>query len=380
MKTIAPYVKCIATMDEREHAWKASRPKFSEEHLHLDEIGKMDLSLNSMRVYTLEFRSSALFRDIIFSLRPISGWALSTRSMPINRESLATSSEFSHFPEDDGQIDKMLQYLDEGGERDNVRGMLRMSVSTVYTVTLDHRVLLGFLRSLKLLNSKLFDLYGKMILDAIFGWKDFENCTYNMVHDFYMINDKEKGEERTKKAGGMIFGYYNMKVAMASQFLRQHYSKIKIGFWNMIPDYFDSSISQSDKIDVAFYIDQKSYHRLMSMRAHWVIDWSMDMWGGIISDYIKDMTTEEFWEFIPNGGGKKDPYWADVYNRVIGEDPGLPCPIMCEWKAMLDLKSNQVGDSLLLQYYYKLFDEGFIVDNPNNKYRKQYTAMKERQL
>ena len=92
------------------------------------------------------------------------------------------------------------------------------------------------------------------------------------------------------------------------------------------------------------------------------------------------MTTEEFWEFIPNGGGKKDPYWADVYNRVIGEDPGLPCPIMCEWKAMLDLKSNQVGDSLLLQYYYKLFDEGFIVDNPNNKYRKQYTAMKERQL
>jgi hypothetical protein len=104
----------------------------------------------------------------------------------------------------------------------------------------------------------------------------------------------------------------------------------------------------------------------------------MDMWGGIVSDYIKDMSTKEFWDFLPNGGGKKDPYWADVYNRVIGEDPGLPCPIMCEWKEMLDLKKKQVGDSPLMDYYYRLFEEGYIKDNPENEYRKQYLEMKEK--
>ncbi len=378
MKTFDPYVKQIAVMDERESAWMASRPKFTKDNLHLDEIGKMDLSLNSMKVHTLEFRSSSFFRDLVFTLRPISGWALSIRSMPITRDTLRTSSEFAHMEEDDEQIDRMLRYIDEGGERDNVRGLLRMSISTVYTVTLDHRVLLGFCRSLEHLNRELFNLYGALILDAIKGWDEYENCNYAMVHPFYMINDEERGngKNRTEQAGSMMFGYYNMKIAMASQFLRQHYSKVKIGFWNMIPFYFDRSFGQSDKIEVAFYIDKNSYHGLMSLRSHWVIDWSMDMWGGLVSDYTADMSTEEFWNFIPNGGGKEDPYFADVYNRVIGEDPGLPCPIMCEWPAMLDEKKKQVGESPLLDKYFRLFEDGFVKDNPDNEHRIKYLEIK----
>lgn len=381
MKTAKPHVKLITLMDGRESAWMASRPKFSKENLHLGEIGKMDLSLNSMKAYTLEFRSSSFFRDLVFSLRPISGWALSIRSMPISRDTLRTSEEFRHLHDDDKQIDDMLVYLEEGGERDNVRGMLRMSISTVYTVTLDHRVLLGFCKAMDRLNRDLFNIYGVLILNAVNGWDDYDSCNYADVGKYYEINDDERqGGERTERVGGMIFGYYNMKVALASQFLRQHYSKIKIGFWNKIPNYFNESISQSDNIEVAFYIDKQSYAGLMSLRSHWVIDWSMDMWGGIVSDYIKGMPTEDFWEFIPNGAGKEDPYYADVYNRILGEDPGLPCPIMCQWPEMLDRKKKQVGDSPLIQKYYDLFAEGYVLDNPDNENRVKYLKLQEEQI
>ena len=337
MKTYDPYVKCLSSIDDRIAAWNTSRPNFQPGDLSFEEIERMDLSLNSMKVYTLEIRSSVLFRDLILSLRPIQCWAQSTRSAPLDRETLRISSEFSHMKSDDRKIDEMINRFEEGEPRDKVRGLLTTSVSTVYTLTIDHRVLMAFCKSLLLLNKNLFELYGAMLLESIDGFDAFNKSTVHPIHPFVTITNEERREYRAEEVGSMIFGFYNMKCAMAAQFLRQHYSKIKIGYWDMIPNFFESSMSQSDTVDVAFYIDKASYERLMSMRSHWALDWSTDMWGGLIGDFIKNMSTEEFWNFLPNGGGKRDPYWADVYNRVLRKDPGLPCPIMCEWPEMIKL-------------------------------------------
>lgn len=377
MKTFKPYVRCLAAMDERIAAWNTSRPNFQPGDLSFEEIERMDLSLNSMKVYTLEIRSSVLFRDLVLSLRPIQCWAQSTRSAPLDRDTLRISSEYSHFKEDDEKITEMIRRFDEGEPRDKVRGLLTTTISTIYTITIDHRVVMAFCKSLQILNPEVFDFYGIMMLEAIGGQKAYINSTVHPIHPFCKITAAEKESERTEKTGSMIFGYYNMKCAMAAQFLRQHYSKIKIGYWDYIPQFFDTTFSQSDKIDVAFYIDEASYSRLMSMRAHWALDWSMDMWGALISDFIEGMTTEEFWNFLPNGGGKKDPYWADVYNRVLRKDPGLPCPIMCEWPAMIEAKKKEVGDSLVIHYYNALAKEGFIPNNPENEYRKLYLSLGE---
>jgi hypothetical protein len=377
MKTYDPYIKCLSSIDDRIAAWNTSRPNFQPGDLSFEEIERMDLSLNSMKVYTLEIRSSVLFRDLILSLRPIQCWAQSTRSAPLDRETLRISSEFAHMKSDDRKIDEMINRFEEGEPRDQVRGLLTTSVSTVYTLTIDHRVLMAFCKSLLLLNKGLFELYGAMLLDSIDGFDAFNKSTVHPIHPFVTITNEERGEYRTEEVGSMIFGFYSMKCAMAAQFLRQHYSKIKIGYWDMIPNFFESSMSQSDKVDVAFYIDKASYERLMSMRSHWALDWSADMWGGLIGDFVKNMSTEEFWNFLPNGGGKRDPYWADVYNRVLRKDPGLPCPIMCEWPEMIELKEKEVGYSLVIQKYYDCVKEGFIKDNPNNEHRKLYISLGE---
>ena len=168
-----------------------------------------------------------------------------------------------------------------------------------------------------------------------------------------------------------------MKMALASQFLRQHYSKIKTGLWNITYDYFDLDIRQRDLMDIVFYTDVHSYHRLMAMRSHWVIDHSADMWGGIVGDYIDTMTPLEFWQFTPAGAGKVDPYWADCYNRVLLEDPGVPCPIMTEWRGALDVRRKEIPVNPILDMYERMFDEGIIKDNPDNEHRIKYFELLE---
>ena len=377
MLTFDPYVRQLAVMDERVQAWNTSRPDFKPGDLPFEEVERMDLSLNSMRVYTLEIRSSVFFRDLILSVRPIQCWAQSTRSAPLNRDNLRLSLEFDHNFCDDRNIDRMLEMHEQGIPRDKIRELLPLSISTIYTITIDHRVLMAFIKSLEMLNKDLFNLYGKMLINAIKGLEAYKQSTVQPIHPFTTIQDEEK-INGVKTVGNMIFGHYKMKCALAAQFLRQHYSKIKIGYWDLIDNYFSQNLLQSDKIDVAFYIDKQSYHRLMSMRSHWALDWSHDMWGDLINDYIADMSVAEFWDFLPNGGGKRDPYWADVYNRVLRKDPGIPCPIMCEWPEMIDKKEEEVGSSLITNMYKALFEGGFIKDNPDNEYRKLYLQLGEK--
>ena len=376
MKVFSNYVKLITKMDCRKEAWKTSRPQFSEENLNFDKVTEMDLSLNSMMVYGIEMRSSVIIRDLIFSLRPIEGWALSTRSMPVNLDTIRLAEEFSDDHKAYKGITDMFDALDSGKSRDQARGVLPCAASSTYTFTIDFRVLMTFCKTMEKLSPEIFSIVCIPLLAATNTVEDYQNTTVASAAEYYVIDEQEK-INGIQQVGNMVIGHYKMKMALASQFLRQHYSKIKIGIWNDIHRYKVMNLSQNSMIDVVFYVDVNSYARLMAMRAHWVLDWSQDMWGGIVGDFVKNMSTEEFWEFLPNGGGKTDPYWADVYNRVLHEDPGLPCPIMCEWPEMLEGKIAEVGNSHITDQYRMLIKEGFIKDNPDNIHRKLYNKIKQ---
>ncbi len=377
-QTLKTYVKCLGKMDYRREAWQTSRPMFNEENLNFEKVEEMDLSLNSMCVYTFEIRSSVFFRDLIFSLRPIEGWALSTRSMPITRDTICISSEFAHSGMGYDGIEEMFRKLDLGISRDHSRDALPLTASSTYTFTMDYRVLISFCKNIEMTNKPLWDEYcAPMLSEAGVTLDKYRKSTVRSSLEYYRIDAKEC-IHGIHKTGNMIHGHYYMKMALASQFLRQHYSKIKIGLWNRLHEYFDADIRQSDYIDVVFYTDTNSYHRLMAMRSHWVLDHSLDMWGTMVGDYIKDMTAEEFWDFTPAGGDKQDPYWADCYNRVLLEDPGVPCPIMTEWPGAITERRKETPDSPVLDMYERLFEEGFIKDNPENEHRVLYFSLLEK--
>ena len=371
MKTLENYIDVIGVMDHRKDAWKTSRPMFTEESLNFDKVADMDLSLNSMLVYTIEMRSSVIMRDLIFSLRPIEGWALSTRSMPITLDTVRLSSEFSHKHDDYQRILTMFDRLEAGESRDKVRDILPCTVSSTYTFTIDFRVLIAFCKAMEGMSEDIFHEYCIPLLKATNNLDIYKTSTVANSANYYLIHDNER-INGIDEIGNMVVGHYKMKMALASQFLRQHYSKVKIGLWDMISDYKNIELSQADEVDVVFYTDKHSYHRLMSMRSHWVIDNSQDMWGKLTHDYTVNMSDKEFWDFIPAGGGKEDPYWADCYNRVLLEDPGVPCPIMTECREMIDMRRLETPDSYLLDRYEALFDAGFIEDNPNNEHRVLY--------
>jgi hypothetical protein len=373
MRTLQNYVKMIALMDGRRRAWETSRPGITEKDISFDKVMDMDFSLNSMMVYTLEIRSSVIFRDLLLSVRPIEAWAMSIRNMPVNLDTVCLSSEFEDRDDYYAQILKMFKLMDEGASRDQARDVLPLAVSTTYTITIDFRALMGFCKAIEERNPRLFMEYCVPMLDETGTEHMYTTTKVRSSLPYLMIQENER-TLGVKEVGNMMFGHYQMKMAMASQFLRQHYSKIKIGLWNELDNYYDLDMDQSDKIDVAFYIDTTSYNRLMQMRSHWLIDWSNDMWGSLVGDHIKGMTTLDFWEFTPAGGGRSDPYFADGMGRVLMKDPGVPCPIMTECRAMINKRRRDWGDSPILDKYDQFFISGLVVDNPDNEYLKQYLA------
>lgn len=367
---LKPYVKKLGSMDYRTEAWKTSRPGFDFSKFQLSDVGYMDISLNSMKVYTLEIRSSIYFRDLLFSMRPIHPWAQSLRSRPMEEKNLIVSSEYGYNEKQQTAIKKASRMLADGVPQDLVREVLPMALSTVYTVTIDLRTLIGFLNMISEIKF-LSDNYLYVFLEAL---DDIDEYLLNQIRsfkDFYLLNQPEY-KIRTEWAGSMIFGSYIMKSALMSQFIRKHNSLVKTDLWNLA--YINAhDFYQSDKFQVAFYIDGHQYESMIKLRSHWFSDWSYDMWGYIVGDYIKNMSAEDFWNFIPNGAGKPDPYFGDTISRVTGEENSIPCPIMCEAPYLIDKRLEELGDNPVIQKYLEI--KSFIPDNPDNEYRKMYERL-----
>jgi len=368
MTDISPVsVKLIDMMDSREYAWKISRPWHNHDDIDMIDIGKMDFSLNSMQVFTFKITSSNIFRDLMFSLRPIEGWAVTSRTQPFTNDTLKMSEEFAGI---DNRIDEAIAREHKGESRAKLRGILPVGLSTTFTIMIDRRMLISFCKSIYQLNFDLFSLYCIPMLREAGLRMEFSEATMKPAHIFTQIRDEEM-IHGFEQVGGFIIGHYNIKAALASQFIRQHYSKIKIGYWNMVEDYFNIDMVQNDKIDVTFCIDSAAYENLMRIRSSWLIDWSHDMWGQFVSDYIQNMTTEEFWEFIPDTKDFSD----EIMNRVNRKDDELPCPIFCEWKNILIARRKEIGESPIIDKYLDLFDEGYVKDNMDNPHRKTFLKL-----
>ena len=145
----------------------------------------------------------------------------------------------------------------------------------------------------------------------------------------------------------------------------------------MASSYFGAEMlqRQGDNIGITFIANRNAYNNLMSLRSHWFADWA-GPWGRMVGDYISDMSAGEFWKFIPNGNGKKDPYYRDMMSRVTGEEHNLPCPIMLEYPELVYRRVEQEGDNLVIERYVELVEQGYIVDNPYNVLRIKYLKMK----
>lgn len=366
-----PSIKLISVRDNRERAWIYSRPGFDHSDLDMEHIGSMDMSLNSLCTLTFEITSSIMFRDFLFSIRPIQAWARSLRSAPLTADNLSISDEFNW---GEVGIANTLKMIVDGVPQDLARENLPMTLSTSYTISMDFRTVCGLIKTIREIDPKMYEVYGWQFQNQIVEIAGYKTNKVKSFYDNYALKDSEMYHNKLTIVGDMMFGSYLMKCSLSSQFLRRN-SVIKTNIWNEFKEFgymHSSEMYQYEKLQVAFYIPIKAYDNLMKLRSHWFADWSNDMWGTIVGDYIWDMSIEDFWNFIPSGNGKIDPYHRDMLSRVNGEEHNLPCPIMLEYPGLVYQRLSDHGENPVILKYEKLVSEGYIKDNPKNELRIQY--------
>lgn len=369
-----PKVTLVNSCDGRERAWRYSRPTFDMSDLDMGEIGKMDIGFNSLNYLIFEVESSLLFRDFLFSIRPIQAWARSSRATPFSEDNLEISEEFTG-GHDQWMIDDALYKVEHGAPQDKARESLPMTLKTYFTVGMDFRTVCGLIKTMMAVDEDLYKIYGRLFEKEIDHIKGYKSNTIRPFIETYMTNLDEKNG--IAEVEGYMIGKYELKFPMASQFLRQSNAIIKTDLWPCFRKFGYlgmDGLDQTDTIGVNFVIAKPVYHNLMRMRSHWFADWAEDMWGTMVGDYTKDFTIQEFWDFIPQGGGKADPYLHDLMPRIKCEDPNLPCPVSLQMPSLIDERIAIFGRNTVIDRYEELVGAEFIIDNPNNELRLQYES------
>lgn len=393
-----PFVHNVAEMDRMKDEWRFTRPHLSKVEVDEDfkRLMKIDLPVKGMRSFILEIQGSILFRDLLYSIRPLTAaWAQSSRILPWNQDTMFFSSEFDkiddwHMKHMQDCMKKVYTGLKNGQSQDQIRQYAPMALSSRFVINIDQRTLFSFLRMLYLHNKFLYKTYAPLFYEAI-NVEEHEVLDMRSadIFDKYAIDDdeykyvKDQDGWATKIADEFI-GIYKMKAVLMAQFVRQTQAHIKNELFNMIDDgYTDdgaeasylSELTLGSDVIVATYVNYKAFVGTMKHRASWFAQFDREdnaSWSSIVGPYVKDMTPQEFVKFIGVKNGD-DPFKQDLLARVYGLDVNLPSPFLIEDPSMIDKRlETQHSDSVIFQKWKEVRDAGLINDNPDNPLRKIY--------
>lgn len=387
---INPEVKVLSSYDSRIDAWKISRPYLTEEP-KLEDLLHMDLMVNSLGGYVFYVRSSILMRDLLFSLRPAPAWARSNRTIEFTKDTLQISGEYECLDEDtEGHFTKMyeeifediLNDLKNGVPQDFAKKKLPMAFTTEYTIALDDRTLVAFLKMLKLHCHELYEVYGKLFLDAI--GKDDTYVTDRACKDIYKayaVSDYELAHRNeTTEAFEMFIGCYEVSNNLMAQLIRTSNNRYHNGLFNQINGRGLTELAGikcNDLTIVSVYADKESFKKVLSTRSCFFGQWDKEdnsSWSAIIGPYVKDMAPAEFLSTLPcKGNCKRCMIREDMQKRMDCSEVNPVCPILVQKPSIVEARGAKYSsDSQVFKKWVELVNNGMIKDNPNNEDRKVY--------
>ncbi|AMM44928.1 thymidylate synthetase [Bacillus phage SP-15] len=394
-----PSVELIRDFNAKKEAWMISRPHLDHSNIDKDILGveAMDLPLNGFAQYVFHVNSSLLFRDLMFTIRPLVVWAKSNRTTPINNKNMFCSGEYEGIYENEIQamFNEVYEEIESGVPQDFAKKKLPMAANTEFTMSIDDRTLIAFIKVLKLHNKDLYEIYGKKFLEAIGRDEDYvENRHMVDIYPKISLSQQEiEAVGTTHEHLEQFIGVYSISNNLMAQFIRQHFSTIKNGLYNKIEhkSVSDKEVALQrcdDETVVALYADRSSFRKVLSVRAQWFGQWDHkgnDSWSAILDPYVKDMTPEEFMELLPHGNAESTML-EDMKPRIragkveITEDGRTltgevnpPCPLLLEKPDLIDFRKQKYGsNSEVFKAWERIRDAGLINDNPDNPWRKEY--------
>lgn len=380
---IDPEVRVLSSYDSRVDAWKISRPYLTEEP-KLEDLLHMDLMVNAMCGYVFYVRSSILMRDLLFTLRPAPAWARSNRTIEFTEDTLQCSSEYKGIRDKEFKYNFMdiLSDLKAGIPQDYAKKKLPMAFSTEYTIALDDRTLVAFLRMLRDHCPDLYAVYGKLFLEAI--GKDDTYVTDRACKDIfksYAVSEYElEHRNETAEAFEMFIGCYEVSGNLMAQLIRTSNNRYHNSLYNVIDGNNLNGLATlqcDDTVVVSVYADKESFRKVLSTRSCWFGQWDMEdksSWSSIIGPYVKDMEPREFLALLPcKGNCKRCKIYEDMKLRLHAQEVNPPCAILTQKPSIVEARGRKYNsNSEIFKKWVELVEAGMIKDNPDNSDRLVY--------
>lgn len=426
--TSIPSIKLVECFGPKamKQAWVTSRPTMNYEsnpevlERDLRGIMNVDLPISGFYVFSLEIEGSILFRDLMFTLRPINPWAQSNRMIKRTYDNTNFDVVSIMFEDDSKEFDKTLSYFEESRryqveteeKLDIKKRYLPLMTMTKWNTTVDYRSLMSFIKTLMEVDINLFRSYGIALLRATlvevpthkhFALLDdaglekaFEKFPNRSIYEKLALPNKyfESTYGEVERNGSQSFtgvSSFELSTKIAStlggQFIRQHFSSIRWEAWNILKKFGYSHFSRLNCTWDSHYVALgyvENLKQLVSRRTCWIaqIDWEdSNSWSSVLSDLVKKMTDKEFVDTLPCRGCARGCTISEetrfrLYKNkpeffkggvIVDENP--PCPILIEDPSMIELRESAYGSDSTIFDRWKSMD---IKDNPNNEDRLFY--------
>lgn len=345
-----PFIRALEEMDVRGKAWKISRPNIYKENedVGVKDYEYTDLSCNSLKVVALHIRSSLAFRELLSSIRPHFMWAQTSRVNSIEEMELSPLAS-----------EQAISYMKEAKEsiegQDRRRLLLPMATLTEYTIALDFRTWISFLKTLKEFYPVYWKSYGKEILVRITGIGSKQDLTEWPYGQIYTKNDKENFRSKFNSLTdftqsiptGIFLSIRNLTLALRSQVARHIRLSIEDELW--LGSYDEIGLEElrlTDQVKAWIYIPSKIFIPLIQHRSCWIAQF--EIWEPLI-ELIS--SAYEFKETIPcNGTYQNCPFRKDNEARIEGKDPNTPCPLSIPMgENSINIRRRMSGNSKTLE-------------------------------
>lgn len=380
----------VDSMDDMLKVWHISRPYVIEDKpTEESDLLRMNLPITQFKVYTIYFKTSILFRDLIFTFRPVSEWARSNRTIKFTAENLKLSDDVTtiidnlfDIEELQSKLNSVIDRVNKGEKQDFVKKDLPLMTETEFCINVNYRTLMNIVRTFEVHFPKYFKIfYAKLCLAIPEFMKDYMYSMKNdLFYDVALTDEEIEMNEGHQSVGSINVVKVNVKANLMAQFIRQHSSTIKNGLWNLINQTY-YAVCMSDcslDVDCVAIISDSRWRNLVSTRTCWFAQFDKEdnsSWSYVLRDYVNEMTSKEFMNQLPcKGKCNNCKIYKDMQPRILHTEVNPPCPILIENPYIIDQRISQYGSDSSIMNKWKE-SKPYIRFNPDNSDNKLYSSI-----
>lgn len=306
--------------------WQNSRP--NAEGVDFFEVLKIDTPVSELAGFVAEFTVPILFREIICSARDHIVWARTSRVDNLTEEWNIVEDAFEH-----GPIKRLAEILEEEAKttaQDIFRQNLPLSYMTSFTARLSIRSALKLIKYFNYIGSYSTEL--KASAYKLSGLLEWELVTQGIpvkellpiikMDEYCPPTRREPPEAHFIETPDHLIIEGNYSIMLRSQIIRHRLLHVvdDLAMYFTEPDVWSTPISA--KMHMSIGATRQTWKSIISKRMCWLAHSSI--WSDIIND-VSRVDNHSIETLIPCSDGVC-PYNEDCKQRIVKNDPGLPCP------------------------------------------------------